>query len=181
MKPLGLAPLAAALILVPGLVFAQEDGMAGAYGPEPGDWEVTLSGSGASSNDFDANAIGLQGSAGMYVYPNVLVGLRQSLNWADPGEGDNVMQGATRVFADYVFDLGQWRPYVGVSFGGLYGENVNDTFAAGPEAGVKYYADANTFVYAQTEYLFNFTDAGDVDSSFDEGSFFHAVGIGFNF
>lgn len=179
MKKLILA--ATALAVLPAAAMAQDTGMEmDGYGPQRGDWEITLSGSGTSSKDFDANAIGIQGSAGMYVWDNVLVGLRQSVSWADPDDGDNVTQGGTRVFADYVFDLGQWRPYVGASFGGVYGENVNDSFAAGPELGVKYYADRNTFVYAQTEYLFTFNDS-DLDNAFDDGSFFHAIGVGFNF
>lgn len=170
---------AAAVVALPGLAMAQD--MDRAYGPEVGEWEATLSGSGTSSNDFDTNAIGVTGSIGKYVYPNVLVGLRQSFSWADPANGENVTQGSTRVFADYVFDLGQWRPYVGVSFGGIYGENVADSFAAGPELGVKYYADENTFVYAQTEYQFTFQDADEANDAFDDGSFAHAIGIGFNF
>lgn len=150
-------------------------------GPQAGDWEVTLSGSGTSDKDFDTNALGIQGSVGKYMLPNVLVGVRQSLSWAESSNDEDTVSGATRAFADYVFDLGRWRPYIGASLGGIYGENVNDSFFAGPEAGLKYYADNNTFIYAQTEYQFTFQDSDDVDEAFDDGGWAHAIGIGFNF
>ncbi|MEX2616471.1 MAG: hypothetical protein WD767_10270 [Alphaproteobacteria bacterium] len=150
-------------------------------GPAMGDWEVTLSGNGTSDNDFDNHSLGLTGSAGKYVSDNVMLGLRQSVNFADIANGDSQANFATRGFADYVFDLGRWRPYAGLSIGAIYGDNVNDTLAAGPEVGVKYYADNRTFVYAQAEYQFTFDDAGDVDDAADDGQFFYGIGVGFNF
>ncbi|KJS34737.1 MAG: hypothetical protein VR70_17135 [Rhodospirillaceae bacterium BRH_c57] len=170
------AGLAAAL-LVPGVAFAQQ---AEFTGPTTGQWEATLSGSGTSDTDFDNNTIGLTGSIGQYMHPNVLVGLRQTLNYSGT-TNDDVFTGSTRLFADYVFAMNRWRPYVGVSFGGIYGEGVNNTFTAGPEVGVKYYADNNTFVFVQTEYQFTFQDSDEITDAFNDGGYFHAVGIGFNF
>ncbi len=166
-------------LMLPGAAWAQADNEQ--RGPEKGDWEITLSGNGTSNNDFDGHIFGLSGSAGKYVTDNILLGVRQSVNFADVENDDDVLNAATRGFADYVFDLGAFRPYVGVSIGGIYGDQVNDTFAAGPEAGLKYYADENTFVFVQTEYQFTFTDADQADEAADDGQFFHLVGIGFNF
>lgn len=170
--------LSALLIAPSSMAFAQ----AGDFQPPPrlGTWEATLSGSGTSDRDFDNNALGITGSIGTYMHPNVLVGVRQTVTWAGT-EDDDVFTGATRVFADWIFDLGRWQPYIGASFGGIYGENVNNTFAAGPELGVKYYADNNTFIYAQTEYQFTFRDSDEVGDAFRDGGFFHAIGVGFNF
>ncbi|MGC2856116.1 hypothetical protein ACM64Y_11635 [Novispirillum sp. DQ9] len=165
------------LLLTPGVALAQTDDFTG---PQVGSWEMTLSGSGSSDTDFDNNTIGVSGSIGQYMMPNVLVGLRQTLNYASNANRDTIT-GATRVFADYVFDLQRWRPYIGASFGGIYGERVNNTFAAGPELGVKYYPDRNTFIFAQTEYQFTFRDSDEIDDAFDDGGFFHAIGVGFNF
>ncbi|MFA7430741.1 MAG: hypothetical protein WCZ23_11340 [Rhodospirillaceae bacterium] len=167
----------AAVLMAPGAALAQTVDFAA---PRMGQWEATLSGSGSSDNDFDNNTIGVTGSIGQYLHPNVLVGLRQTLNYSGTAN-DDVFTGATRVFADYVLPLGRWQPYIGASFGGIYGEGVNDTFAAGPELGVKYYADANTFIFVQTEYQFTFQDARDADEAFGDGGFFHAIGVGFNF
>lgn len=150
-------------------------------GPKAGDWEITLSGNGTSNNDFDGHDFGLSGSAGKFLTDNVLLGVRQSVNFVDVENSDDVINASTRGFADYVFDLGRFRPYVGASFGGIYGDNVNDTFAAGPEVGLKYYADNNTFLFAQTEYQFTFTDTDNANEAADDGQFYHLVGIGFNF
>lgn len=149
-------------------------------GPSVGDWEVTLSGSGSSDNDFDTNAIGLTGSAGKYMMDNVLVGVRQTANFADTAT-DNTFTGATRVFADYMFTMGRMQPFVGASLGGIYGEGINNSFSGGPEAGLKYYADDKTFVYGQTEYQFTFQSSDEIDDAFRDGGWFHSVGIGFNF
>jgi hypothetical protein len=176
MKKLVIACIAA--MAMPVSALAQNDAK---VGPSEGKWEITLSGTGTSNNDFDNHSLGASGSAGQYVTDNILVGLRQSINFADIEGGDDQTNFATRLFGDYVFDLDRWRPFIGASFGGIYGENVNDTFAAGPEAGVKYYADQNTFVYAQAEYQFTFKDADDADEAADDGQYFYGVGVGFNF
>lgn len=152
----------------------------GVDGPQVGDWEATLSGSGSSDNDFDTNAIGLTGSLGKYMMDNVLVGVRQTANFADTKD-DNTFTGATRVFADYMFTMGQVQPFIGASLGGIYGEGVNNSFSAGPEVGIKYYPADDTFVYAQTEYQFTFQDTDNLDDSFEDGGWFHGVGVGFNF
>ena len=170
------ACVAALLISLPALAQNEER-----YGPRAGDWEATLSGTGTSNNDFDNHTLGISGGAGKYLTDNVLLGARQSINFSDVENGDDVTNFSTRVFADWVFDLGKWRPFIGVNFGGIYGENVNDTFAAGPEVGVKYYADRNTFVYGLAEYQFTFEDADEADRAADDGQFYYTVGIGFNF
>lgn len=170
--------LAAALAL-PGVAFAQSSEMA--VGPKVDDWEATLSGTGTSNNDFDDHNLGISGSVGRYMTDNVLLGVRQSINFSDVSGSDDVINAGTRGFADYVFDLGRFRPYLGVAVGGIYGEGVNDTFAAGPEAGLKYYADQRTFLFAQTEYQFTFNDVEGADEAADDGQFFHTIGVGFNF
>ncbi|MEX2454166.1 MAG: outer membrane beta-barrel protein [Rhodospirillaceae bacterium] len=167
----------AAALFVSATAYAQEPEN---YGPRQGDWEMTLSGTGTSDNDFDSHTIGISGGAGYYFTDNVLVGARQSVNFAEVNDDDTI-NFATRVHADWVFDFGRWRPFVGVNFGGIYGERVNDTFAAGPEIGVKYYADRNTFIYGLGEYQFTFKDADDAGDAADDGQFYYTVGVGFNF
>ena len=166
----------ASAALLPMAVSAQSG-----YGPKMGDMEVTLSGSGSSNNDFDNHALGLQGSIGKYFSDSILAGVRQSFNYGDVPGDDDLFSGATRGFVDYVYDAGRFRPYVGVSLGAVYGDGVNESLAAGPEIGFKYYADENTFIFVQTEYQFTFEDGDEARDSFDDGIFFHAVGIGFNF
>lgn len=177
-----LSALAAAAILVPGVAFAQSDlNMdTDSYARDVGDWELRLSGTGASDKDFETNSFGMSATVGRYVYPGVLVGIQQDANFADT-ENDNQLWASTRIFGQYVFDLGQWQPYVGAAFGGTYGEDVNSTFTAGPQLGVKYYADRNTFIYVGTEYQFAFEDSDEIDDAFSDGSFIHGLGIGINF
>ena len=175
--------LTVALVVLPATAFAQsmDRDAQNTYGPQSQDWEFTLSGTGSSNNDFDNHNFGLSGSAGKYLTENWLVGGRQSFSFVDVENGDDNWNGSTRAFVDYVFDFDKFRPYVGVSVGAIYGDGVSDTLAAGPEIGLKYYADKNTFIFAQTEYQFTFDDIGNADDNADDGIYQHAVGVGFNF
>src|SRR5688572_17401964 len=120
------------------------------FGPLKGNWELTLSGSGASEKDFDTGGAAANVSIGYYFTENWQAVLRQGIGFSD--FGDSSWNGSTRVALDYNFNLDRWRPFVGVNFGGIYGDGVRDTFAAGLEAGVKYYVLQKTFVFASLEY-----------------------------
>ena len=149
-------------------------------GPEAGSREFTLAGTGASDNEFDNSTLGLSGSYGWYFSRNASVNLRQSLSYADV-PGDNIWLGSTRVGVDYHFGQARLRPFVGLNLGLVYGEDVDTTGIAGPELGLKYYVKPETFVYGQTEYQFFFEDSDEFEANYDDGSFVHTVGIGFNF
>jgi len=150
-------------------------------GPETGDRTFSLSGTGSSDDDFDATVLGASGELGWFVNERLEAGVRQNLSILSIDGGDDAWSGGTRVFADYHFLDGAFRPYVGANFGGIYGEDVNETFAAGPEAGMKYYVKEKTFIEVQAEYQFLFDDADDIDDRFDDGAFVYTLGVGFNF
>jgi hypothetical protein len=149
------------------------------FGPEAGDWALTLGGSGSSSHDFDGGRGDLTGSLGYYLTPNWEVSVRQGIGFSDFGESS--WSGATRGAIDYNFDLNRWRPFLGANFGGLYGDGVTDTFAAGFEAGVKYYVSSKTFILGMVEWQWLFKDADNADDAFDDGQFIYSLAVGFNF
>lgn len=170
--------LATALIaLMPAAAWAQSTFI----GPQAGSSEFTLSGNGTSDKDFDNNNLGASASYGWYLSENLLIAARQSLNWVDLSNGGDAWNGSTRVAIDYHFDLGRLRPFVGVNAGFVYGDNVNDSAVAGPEAGIKFYLNPTTFLLAQVEYQYYFDDGSGVTDNFSEGSFVHTIGIGLNF
>ena len=107
--------------------------------------------------------------------------MRQGVNFVDTDDDGSAVNGRTLGFADYHFDLGRLRPFLGVAAGALYGEGVKDSLAAGPEGGLKYYADENTFVFGQVEYQVLFDEVSDFDEAFDDGAFAYTLGIGFNY
>lgn len=150
--------------------------------PEAGDRTLTLSGTGSSDSSFDNSAFGFSGELGYFMNDRMEVGVRQSLNAFLPENADNTLAGSTRGFVDWHFGgPNAFQPFVGVNLGGVYGDNVKETFAAGPEIGIKYYVKDKTFIQFQTEYQFLFQDADDIDSQFDNGAFFYTLGIGYNF
>jgi hypothetical protein len=151
----------------------------GYYGPETGDWELTLGGSGSSAHDFDGGRADLSASIGYYINPHWELSLRQGIGFAD--FGDSSWSGATRGAVDYHFDLDRLRPFVGANFGGIYGDGVTDTFAAGLEAGLKYYVSNKTFILGMIEWQWLFKDARSADDAFDDGQFIYTLAIGFNF
>ena len=147
---------------------------------EEGDKEVTLSGSASNSPDFDGVFIGANGSLGYFVTDNLMLGVRQSLTYTDVGV-DSALNGSTRIVGDFHFDLEAWQPFVGANFGYVYGDAVNDTFEAAPEAGVKWFVNSTTFIFAMVEYQFFFDSAEEADNSFEDGQFLWSLGIGFRF
>ena len=72
-------------------------------------------------------------------------------------------------------------PYIGANIGYAYGDQVNDTFLAGPEGGVKYFVNNTTFIFLSVEYQFFFDEGDDIEGAFSDGQFVYGLGIGFKF
>jgi len=157
------------LILFPAAAQAQFD---------EGDWEMTLTGTGDSDNDFEDNDFNGAVSLGYFFTDGLEAGVRQGLGFNDTAAGSD-WDGSTRVFLDYHFDMDRWQPFIGVQFGGIYGDDVHDTFIAGPEGGVKYFVNSTTFIFASIEYQFLFDDSDEADEAIDDGRFVYGLGIGF--
>ncbi len=149
--------------------------------PVTGDQEVTLGGSGTSDKDFDSTLLSVQGSWGQYLSEQSLWGVRQTISVRDNEGSDTKFDGSTRLFYDYHFGTGNTRPFVGVSVGGVYGEQVEESFMAGPEIGIKHWVQDKTFITAMAEYQFLFESGSDARDRYDDGALFYSVGIGYNF
>jgi hypothetical protein len=145
---------------------------------EAGNKELTLSGSGNNDKDFEAGAVGVAGSFGYFLTDSLEVGGRQSFSYADTGD-DSSWSASTRGFVDFNFDLGAWRPFVGFNLGYVYGDDVTDTWETAPEAGVKWFANDKTFIYAMVEYQWFWRETSDIGDNFDDGQFVYSLGIGF--
>jgi hypothetical protein len=149
--------------------------------PVTGDQEVTLSGAGSSDKDFDTSVFAVQGSWGQYLSDASLWGARQTINVLDREDESTSVNGSTRLFYDYHFGSGNARPFIGLSLGGIYGDEIEDSFMAGPEVGFKYWVQDKTFITAMMEYQFLFESGSDAEDRFDDGAFFYSLGVGFNF
>lgn len=147
------------------------------YGPQAEDWEITLGGSGANDGNFDVGGGSLSGSAGYFLDERAEVGVRQSVFYSDFRESS--WNGSTRLFYDYQFLDGNVRPLIGANLGWVYGDTVNETLAAAPEIGLKWYVTDSAFFFLLSEYQFFFENASDADDTFSDGSFVYTVGIGF--
>jgi len=172
-----LGVICAALVL-PGIAAAQDNDN---IGPEGESWELTLAGSGFNDRDFDNGGFGGSASIGFYFNENFELALRQSVNYFDTeDESGSDTIASTRLAADIHFDLGRLRPFIGANFGAVYGDAIEETFAAAPEAGLKLYIKPEAFLMVLGEYQFFFKDIEDSDDSFENGQFVYTVGVGFN-
>lgn len=149
--------------------------------PVAGTQEVTLSGAGTSDKDFDSTLLNVQGSWGQYLNETSLWGIRQNINIFDTEGESTKFQGATRVFYDYHFGTGATRPFIGASIGGIYGDGVDDTFVAGPEIGLKHWVNDSTFITGMVEYHFLFDSGSEAEDTYDDGTLFYSLGLGYNF
>jgi hypothetical protein len=155
--------IAVGLLAFPALSHAQQP-----YQFNPGDWTFTLSGSGLSSNDFDTNYFGFQGSVGYFIDPNLEVSLRQQVNY-----GDSDVDGATRLAIEYYLDMDRLKPFIGGSTGWIYGDNTRNSFILGVQGGARYFLNASTFLFGRLEYLMAVRDP------IDEGQWIYNLGFGF--
>lgn len=153
----------------------------GGFGAYAGDWELTLGGSGGSNNDLDTSLGGVNASLGYFLSDTLEISVRQSMSYSNGAGGGAEYDGSTFVALDQHFGTARLRPFIGVSAGGLYGDNTNNTFAAGLETGLKFYVQPKTFIFAHVNYVWTFEDSDTVGDNFDDGGFLWALGVGFNF
>lgn len=177
-KSLGFAVAAASF---PVLAFAQDP--AALTGPMQGDRELMVAGSGSSDVDFDNNRLNLSVSFAQFLTDAASLGVRQDVHWVDPDVGSSILRGATDVFAHWHFGEpgAMVRPFLGVNVGYFYGDELTNTWVAGPELGAKWYVQPQTFILTQIDYQWTFTDADDIDENWDDGRFRYQVGVGYNF
>jgi len=162
--------VAVALLLLPTFVFAQQP----SYGFHKGDLEFSLFGRGSSDNNVDNTNFSVSAGLGYFFTDNLEAELRQNILFVDT-PGDNFWAGSTELAADYHFNLGRIQPLIGASIAYNYGDDITDTWAGGPEAGVKYFINQTTSVRALVQYQFPFKD------SFNDGNFIYGLGLGVRF
>lgn len=177
-------------------------------GTPNGTHELTLGGSGASDRRFSGSTGGISGSFGWYLNDASELVLRQSVNFSTgsaplvntPPTSGGAATGttptittstrrqwdaSTRLAFDQHFGMmgRSFRPFLGVNLGGVYGRAVRDTWAAGLEAGGKFYVQPRTFVQALIEYDWFFRHAHSITSTdrFKDGAWNYSLGVGFNF
>ena len=152
------------------------------FGARQGDWEFTLGGGGGSNKALNNSLGGVNASLGYFLTDAFELSVRQSVNYAN-GSGSNGADynGSTLLGADEHFCMGRLRPFVGVSFGRLYGDTTTDIWAAGIEGGLKFYVMPKTFLFALGNYDWSFSHGSRPGSNFNDGAFGWSLGVGFNF
>lgn len=152
------------------------------FRPAPGTREITFGGSGGSNRHLNDSFGGLAASYGVFLTERWQLGLRQSVNYANPADRERTWNGSTRVAADYHFSTdGRILPFVGANFGRIYGSSLRDTWSAGLEAGGKVYVQSRTFVFVTGEYNWLFSRTQDLEDNFGSGQLYWSTGLGFNF
>jgi len=147
---------------------------------QAGDWELTLGANAAHGPDLNGVNFAGNGSIGYFLTKEVELGLRQSIGYTDTNAGGgSAWDASTRISLDYHFDMGRWQPYIGANVGYVYGDGVNDTFEAAPEAGIKFFVNSTTFIQVGVEYQFFFNNGDDASQSFSDGQFVYGANIGF--
>ena len=151
----------------------------GYFGPDRGQLEFTLAGSGQADIDFERSAASFVIDANLYLTRDWSAGLRQSVGLVERDD-DPETSLSTSLFTQYHFGRGQLRPFVGVAVGYSYGEEVSETFFGGPEVGTRFYLQRRAFLFARVSYdvLLN-NDEGDEGGT--DGRLLSSFGVGFSF
>lgn len=145
-------------------------------------WEVTVAGSGANDQDFNAGSAGLNASVGYYFTEIFELVFRQNAAFADAGSGSrDIWNFGSAVALDVHIPLGAVVPFVGVNAGFNYGDTVEESWMAGPEAGVKIYFKSDVFLQVIAQWDFVFDVNNRVGDAFDDGTIFYGLGLGARF
>lgn len=145
------------------------------WGPRQGDWEATLGGVGASTNEFDDSTFGVGGGVQYYALKWLPLGARGTFNTLFGEDVEDRFNYSAKAAIDFQAPLGRFQPFVGFSGGYAWGDGIEDDYVYGPEAGVKFFVNESTFVYGLLEYEI----VGDGD--FDEGNARYSFGFGLDF
>lgn len=164
------------LLMTLALIFV---GSSSAMAYRTGEMELTLGGIGSSDESLDGTDLNVGGSLGYFMTDEISVALRQDIYYTDLPRSD-AFSGSSRVAMDYHFNFSEcWYPFIGANVGYMYGDMFRDQWIAGPEIGLKYFANETTFIFGIVEYQFTFKDTKDIDDNFDDGRFAYGLGIGF--
>jgi hypothetical protein len=145
-------------------------------------WEFTLGGSGNSNEDFDAGGAQATASVGYYFNEVVELSARQSSSYFDgTPSGDGSWASQSRVALDLHIPLQYVAPYGGVNWGYSYGDLVNDSMVAGPEAGVKFYLKDDVLLLAGVEWEFFFDKDDSLNAAFKDGQLIYVLSLGVRF
>jgi hypothetical protein len=144
-------------------------------------WEFTLAGTGSNDKDFEAGSGGVTATVGYFFNEIIEVGLRQNLTFADADNVPSVVNGATVAAIDAHLPLDMFYPFIGANIGYVYGDSIDETFAGGPEGGVKVFLKDDIFVAATVQYEFFFDDDDAIDEAFEDGVFQYSLGLGMRF
>jgi hypothetical protein len=161
-------------VLATGLIFQLD---AGAFQKEHK--ELILSGNGSSDESFDGTIFSASGSFGYFLTNEIEALIRQDITYSEVASGKDLWNGGTRLGMDYHFNIEALYPFIGANIGYLYGDTVEEQFVAGPQVGVKYFANSTTFILGMVEYEFFFKDTNKAGDNFDDGRFVYNIGIGF--
>ncbi|MFT3867516.1 MAG: hypothetical protein QM715_03350 [Nibricoccus sp.] len=182
---------AAFFLACPVLAIAQNSGgfdfnrgvpSTGYYGPHGGESDFMVGASGTANRRMDDTLAGLNFSLGHYFTNMQALVLRQTVNYSHPAGGDRAWSGSSRLaFDQYLSPHSRWRPFIGVNFGGVYGDDVTETWAAGLEAGMKFYVRPRVFIEVMAEYAWYFRHSNNIDDRFDTGHWNWSLGTGFTF
>ena len=153
------------------------------WGPHEGTTEFTFSGSGTSDKQMNNSIGGANLSIGYYFANATELSLRQEVDYAHPVGTSAQWDGSTKLALDQDFLANsRLRPFIGVNIGGIYGQRVRDTGAAGLEGGAKFYVMRKTFIVIEPEYDWFFRNAHGVvgKTKFNDGEWNWGVGVGFD-
>lgn len=174
--------LSCVLALVCSLVFVNnvraDDG--DDIGFEQGEWELQLSGSGSSDEDFESNTVSFDLGLNFFFVDQLSIGF-DAQGSTSSTEDDTSNSWGVGGALDYNIPLGPVQPFIGVTFGYLFGDALEETFYAGPEGGLKIFLNDDAYIYGSVQYQFLFEDNDDFGDNADDGRFWYGLGVGLTF
>ena len=146
--------------------------------PAASDKEIEVSAGLFHAQGSDTGALNVDLALGYYLTPGWQLGLRQALNYTFVDDGPDTWVATTAPFLNYHFRFGNIVPFLG-GFIGLAWNDRDATGIIGPQGGVKFFLNEQTYLGVRYRYEWFFNSLRRVGRDADDGNHVFTVGIGF--
>jgi hypothetical protein len=146
--------------------------------PAANDKEIEVSGGLFHAEGSDSGALNVDLSFGYYYTPGWQVGLRQAVNYTFVDDGPDAWVATTAPFLNYHFRFGNIVPFLG-AFIGLAWNDRDATGLLGPQGGVKFFLNEQTYLGLRYRYEWFFNSLRRVGRNADDGNHVFNLGVGF--
>ena len=146
--------------------------------PAANDKEIEVAGGLFHAEGSDTGALNVDLALGYFLTPGWEIGFRQALNYNFIEDATDAWVATSTPFVNYNFQFGNVVPFVG-GFIGLAWNDRDATGTLGPQGGVKFFFNPQTYLGLRYRYEWFFNSFERVGRNADTGNHVFNIGLGY--